>query len=164
MALASPHIAVAELRHLLARMESYGPAHAGSLLFGVDEVDSHLPGGGLQRGHLHEVLEGGTASSHAALATLFAAGILGRLPGPVLWCLRGRDLFAPALARVGLHPDRVIYCETWKDRDVRPQWKKAFVARALPATFISTRSSLRHGIFVKKQMLSIFLARNIAST
>ena len=28
------------------------------------------------------------------------------------------DLFAPALARIGLHPDRVIYCETWKDRDV----------------------------------------------
>jgi hypothetical protein len=43
-----------------------------------------------------------------------------RLSRPVLWCLRGRDLFAPALARVGLHPDRVIYCETWKDRDVLP--------------------------------------------
>jgi protein ImuA len=34
--------------------------------------------------------------------------------------LRGRDLFAPALARVGLHPDRVIFCETWKDRGVLP--------------------------------------------
>jgi protein ImuA len=42
------------------------------------------------------------------------------MQGPVLWCLRGCDLFAPALARVGLHPDRVIFCETWKDRDVLP--------------------------------------------
>jgi protein ImuA len=24
------------------------------------------------------------------------------------------------LARVGLHPDRVIYCETWKDAEVLP--------------------------------------------
>jgi protein ImuA len=38
----------------------------------------------------------------------------------VLWCLHSRDLFAPALARVGLHPDRVIYCETWKDAEVLP--------------------------------------------
>jgi protein ImuA len=48
----------------------------------------------------------------AAIATLFTAGIVARIPGPVGWCLRGRDLFAPALARIGLHPDRVIYCET----------------------------------------------------
>jgi protein ImuA len=90
------------------------------LPFAVTEIDQHLPGGGLARGHLHEVIEGGPAGEHAAVATLFAAGIAARIPGPVLWCLRGRDLFAPALARIGLHPDRVIYCETWKDRDVLP--------------------------------------------
>jgi protein ImuA len=86
----------------------------------VPGVDAHLPGGGLARGALHEVIEGGPASEFAAVATLFAAGILARLPGPVLWCLRGRDLFGPALARIGLHPDRVIYCETLKDRHVLP--------------------------------------------
>jgi len=64
------------------------------------------------------VTEGGTASKYAGLATLFAASVVARLAGPALWCLRGRDLFAPALARIGLHPDRVIYCETWNDRDV----------------------------------------------
>jgi protein ImuA len=83
-------------------------------------VDNRLPNGGLARGHLHEAIEAGAASQYAGLATLFVAGILARMPGPVLWCLRGRDLFAPALARVGLHPDRVIFCETWKDRDVLP--------------------------------------------
>jgi protein ImuA len=55
------------------------------------------------------VTEGGTASKYAGLATLFAASVVARLAGPALWCLRGRDLFAPALARIGLHPDRVIY-------------------------------------------------------
>jgi len=118
MAIASPPTAVAKCRRLLERLESHGAGPAASLPFGVAELDGHLPGEGLQRGHLHEVVEGGPASSYAGLATLFTAGILARLPGPVLWCLRGRDLFAPALARIGLHPDRVIYCETWKDRDV----------------------------------------------
>ena len=36
----------------------------------------------------------------------------------MLWYLASRDLFAPALARAGLHPDRVIYAETWWDAEV----------------------------------------------
>jgi hypothetical protein len=59
-------------------------------------------------------------AKYVGLATLYVAGILARMQGTVLWWLRGRDLFAPALARVGLHPDRVIFCETWEDRDVLP--------------------------------------------
>lgn len=34
--------------------------------------------------------------------------------------MRGRDLFAPALASVGLHPDRVIYVETQRDAEIFP--------------------------------------------
>jgi protein ImuA len=121
MAPASPPIAIAELlRRQLERLESHDRAEGAVLPFGVASLDRHLPGGGLALGHLHEVIEGGAAGEYAAVATLFAAGILARIPGPVLWCLRGRDLFAPALARIGLHPDRVVCCETWKDGDVLP--------------------------------------------
>jgi protein ImuA len=52
-------------------------------------------------------MQAGAASEHAAVATLFVAGILARNKGPVLWCLLRRDLFAPALAGAGLHPARV---------------------------------------------------------
>jgi protein ImuA len=103
----------------------------GGSAFGIAAVDGHLPGGGLCRGHLHEIIEAGPASEHAGLAALFAAGILARLSGPVLWCLRGRDLFAPALARIGLHPDRVIYCETWKDGDVLPAVEEGLRCKGL---------------------------------
>ena len=120
MAQASPPTAIAELRRWLERMDSQGCEAVATLPFGIPEVDDRLPRGGLARGALHEVIEGGAAGEFAAVATLFAAGILARIPGPILWCLRGRDLFAPALARVGLHPDRMIYCETWKDADVLP--------------------------------------------
>ena len=34
--------------------------------------------------------------------------------------LRLQSLFAPALARAGLHPDRVIYAETWRGAEVLP--------------------------------------------
>jgi protein ImuA len=120
MAQASPPTPIAELRRWLERMQTHGCSAAETLPFRIPEVDARLPGGGLARGALHEVIEGGPAGELAAIATLFVAGILARIPGPILWCLRGRDLFAPALARIGLHPDRVIYCETWKDADVLP--------------------------------------------
>lgn len=131
MALASPPIAIAELRRTLERMETHGQTAGASKPFGVPALDERLPGHGLALGHLHEIIEGGPASEYASLASLFTAGILARLPGPVLWCLRGRDLFAPALARIGLHPDRVIYCETWKDRDVLPAMEEGLRCKGL---------------------------------
>ena len=143
MAMASPQMPIAELRHWLARMESHSRTSAALLPFGLAEVDAHVPGGGLQLGHLHEVIEGGAASEYAGLATLFAAGVVARLAGPVLWCLRVRDLFAPALARIGLHPDRVIYCETWNDREVLPAMEEGLKCRGLAAVVgEATRLSL----------------------
>jgi hypothetical protein len=48
----------------------------------------------------------------------------------VLWCLRGGDLFAPAVARV---PGQVIFCETWKDRDVLPAMEEGLKCPDLAA-------------------------------
>ncbi len=40
------------------------------------------------------------------------------MEGPILWCLRQRDLFSPALAGVGLHPERVIFAEAGDEKSV----------------------------------------------
>ncbi|MDF2975120.1 MAG: damage-inducible mutasis protein, partial [Microvirga sp.] len=110
-------LALSELRERIGRLESRGRSRK-ALPFGVRAVDRHLPGGGLALDSLHEVMETGFASEHAAVATLFVAGILARNKGPVLWCLSRRDLFAPALAGAGLHPDRIIYAETLRETEV----------------------------------------------
>lgn len=90
---------VAELRRQIEQLEGGAQARK-PLPFGVAAVDDHLPGGGLARGALHEVVEAGPAAEFAGSATLFTAGITARLKGPVLWCLTRRDLFAPGLAAV----------------------------------------------------------------
>ncbi len=84
----------------------------------------------LDAGQLHEFARAG-CKANTRPRDMFTAGSLARLPGPVLWCLKGRDLFAPGLARVGLHPDRVIYCETWKDRDVLPAMEEGLRCHGL---------------------------------
>src|SRR6478609_8003617 len=104
---------LADLRALIERLE-HGGRPRDLLPFGVAPIDGHL-GGGLRLGAVHEIADAG---DHPVLSALFAAGILARLDGPVLWCLRRRDLFAPALACVGLHPDRVIYAEAPRKGDL----------------------------------------------
>ena len=126
-----PRTIISDLRRALERVVRQGSRELAALPFGISELDAKLPGGGLSLGHLHEVIEGGAAGEYAGLAALFTAGILARHPGPVLWCLRGRDLFAPALARVGLHPDRIIYCETWKDAEVLPAMEEGLRCKGL---------------------------------
>jgi len=105
-----------DLRDKIARIERNGSAVADAVApVGVAEIDRALPGGGLTRGALHEAMGAGPDTEHAAAASLFVAGMLARLPGPVLWVLRQADLFAPGLAGAGLSPDRVIFAEAGKD-------------------------------------------------
>jgi protein ImuA len=103
--------ALAALRARIKQMESSHTRPVAVLPFGIAPLDHCLPGGGLALGALHEVIGGGVDLSHAAAASLFAAGIAARIPGPVLWCLTRADLFAPGLAQAGLAADRVIHLE-----------------------------------------------------
>jgi protein ImuA len=91
---------------------------AGVLPFGLPPLDEALPEGGLALGALHEAAAAEPGLAHEAVAMLFAAGIAARLEGAVLWALRSPDLFAPGLAGVGLHPDRVIYAEAGSEQAV----------------------------------------------
>lgn len=105
-----------DLRARIAQIEGVGVRYA-AVPFGVEELDQRLPGGGIAAGALHEIA-GSPDLADDASATVFLAGILARIDGPVLWCLRWRDLYAPALHLAGLHPDRVIYVEAGSDTNV----------------------------------------------
>jgi len=104
------------LRARIAQIEGSVQSHA-VVPFGIDAIDRHLPSGGIAAGALHEVA-GSPELADDAAATVFLAGILARFDGPVFWCLRWRDLFAPALHLAGLHPDRVIFVEAGSDTNV----------------------------------------------
>lgn len=114
----SDHPQLLALRAQIARIESGGKRARGVLPFGVQAVDTRVPGGGLALGALHEVAGGGNGAVHGAAASLFTAGIAARTSGQVLWCVTRADLFAPSLAQAGLHPDRVIYAEVGDEKAV----------------------------------------------
>jgi len=105
-----------DLRAQVARIERRGTAPgAATLPFGIPALDAALPEGGLARGALHEVFGASAEAGHGAGVALFAAGILARADGPVLWVSEHFDLFAPALADAGLGPERVLHVEAGRD-------------------------------------------------
>ena len=85
------------LRARIGAIEHRGSETGGVLPFGVEEIDSALPWGGLPLGGLHEVVGADGAAAG------FCAVVLGRLcaygadggRGVALWCL------GPALAQAG---------------------------------------------------------------
>ena len=114
---AAPSRAIVLLRERIARIERIHARGAAepSLPLGIEAIDQVLPTGGIRLGALHEAASAGPDTEHAAAATLFAAGILARLDGPILWVLRQADLFAPGLAGAGLQPNRIVFAEAGKD-------------------------------------------------
>jgi protein ImuA len=122
-----------ELRERIRRIERPAAAVHGVLPFGVAAIDRTLPGGGLARGAVHELLGMGGDEEDGALTAAFAAGILARLgphPNPppragegtgggiVLWCLPRPDLYGPGLAILGLDPARLVLVRARRDGEI----------------------------------------------
>ena len=123
---------LARLRAHVAGIEPGGaiPVTRPVISFGA-AIDAKLPWCGLPVGALHEVSGDGPDLEHAAAAAQLVAGALARLPGSVVWALDRHDLFAPGLAGVGLHPDRVIYAEAGRARAVLLVMEEALRQRGL---------------------------------
>lgn len=118
------------LRSRIARMQAADAANrrAAAICFGLPAIDDLLPGYGL-RAALHEVAGIGPEADHGAASALFLAGVLARCEGTVLWVQEWPDVFAPALAGVGLPPERVIYLQT--GRQVLAAMEDGLRARSL---------------------------------
>lgn len=121
------------------------------LPFGVGGLDSHLNGGGLRAGALHEVASRTCSMVDDAAATLFLAGIAAReaqnVNGPVLWASCRNDLYAPGLEQAGLPSANVIYAQPRDDAAllavvedaIRDGTPAAVVAEAAKVSMVATR-------------------------
>ncbi|TBE08808.1 ImuA family protein [Rhizobium ruizarguesonis] len=116
---------ISDLRDRIQHLEGAVARPKTVLPFGVADIDAQLPGGGLAYGALHEFAGGGSGAVDGAAAALFVAGIAARTKGKVVWCLARPDLFAPALAQVGLHPDRIVFVEAIREEYVLDAFEEA---------------------------------------
>lgn len=109
---------LADLRRQLALIEAGRDRPRPRLCFDVAAIDQRLDGG-LLIPALHEATGATASAGDEAAATAFIAGLAARLgSAPVIWAGPQRDLHAPGIAQLGLHPDRLIRVEARRDDDV----------------------------------------------
>jgi protein ImuA len=102
---------------LLQGFKLPGAGNAGGL--GLGAVEGAFPNGVFPTGAIHEFL--GFEQEHAAAGGGFIAGILSKLMqqgSACLWIGISRKLFPPALKAFGVEPDRVIFIDVKRERDV----------------------------------------------
>jgi protein ImuA len=114
-----------DLRRQLALLEAGRDRVRPRLAFDVAAIDQRLDGGLLVPA-LHEATGTTPSAGDEAAATAFIAGLAARLgAAPVLWAGRQRDLHAPGIAQLGLHPDRLIRVDARRDDDVLAAMEEA---------------------------------------
>jgi protein ImuA len=159
---------LSELRERIRRIEQPTAAVHGVLPFGIAAIDRMLPGGGLARGALHEILGMGGDEEDGALAAAFAAGILGRLArtgnGTVLWCLPRQDLYGPGLAAHGLDPARLVLVRASRDTEILWAMEEGLRASGIAAVVgevgtLAAVASRRLQLAAERSGITAFLLR-----
>jgi protein ImuA len=104
---------LAALRARVARLDRSGGTRAeGDTVSLCDPIDRRLPGGGLARAAMHEVL-----AADPGAAAGFCALVLARARGTVLWIASEPDAWPPGLARFGLSPADLVLVQTPRRQD-----------------------------------------------
>ncbi|WP_448701379.1 ImuA family protein [Mucilaginibacter sp. AW1-3] len=132
---------------------------------GLGAVEGAFPNGVFPLGAIHEFLNAG--QEHAAASGGFIAGLLTTLMqngGACLWISASRTLFPPALKTFGVEPDRIIFIDLKRERDVLWAMEEALKCEGLAAVIgelreITFAQSRRLQLAVEKSKVTGFVLR-----
>ena len=126
---------LAALRTRLARLGPAGERPEPGAIPLCPEMDRALPGGGLARAALHEIL-----SDDAGAAAGFAALLAARSGGAVFWVACGPDAAPPNPVRFGLPPSRLVVVRPAGAEDALWAAEEALGCRAATAVVLAGRA------------------------
>ncbi|MBS1530796.1 MAG: Error-prone repair protein ImuA [Bacteroidetes bacterium] len=156
-----------KLRKDILLMEGFNPPSAGGVSsIGLGDIESAFPNGVFPVGAIHEMMC--PSPEHVAASSGFIAGILGSLMekgGACLWIGVGRELFPPSLMAFNTEPDRMIFIDVQKERDVLWVAEEALKCEGLSAVIaelrdISFAESRRLQLAVENSKVTGFILRN----
>lgn len=166
---------IARLQKDILLLQGFKPLSSGNAInLGWGQVDNAFPESSFPTGAVHEFLCSGTGN--LAASSGFISGMLATLMGKngaIAWISSARTLFPPALKRFGIEPDRVIFVDLQKERDVAWAIEEALKCGALAAVVgeikeISFTTSRRLQLAVEESQVTGFLirknARNLSTT
>ena len=158
---------ILQLQKDLLPLQGFKPPPAGALVdVGLGPVAAAFPNASFPTGAVHEFLSAG--AENAAAAGGFIAGLLASLMqnGRVgVWISAARTLFPPALKVFGIEPDKIIFIDLAKERDVPWAMEEALKCEGLGAVVgelqdISFTTSRRLQLAVEQSRVTGFILRH----
>ena len=126
---------VSALRARIARMERGVAADAGTIPL-CAAIDHALPGGGLGRASLHEVL-----AADPGAAAAFCALILARATGSVVWISATPDAWPPGLSTFGLDPADLVLVRAERPADGLWAFEEALRSPSIAGALLVVRGT-----------------------
>lgn len=150
----------------ILRMQGFKSSGNPTLDMGLGPIKDAFPNGSFPLGAVHEFLSGRVEDS--ASTGGFISGLLSSLmgnTGTTLWISSSRTLFPPALKSFGLEPDRFIFIDLQKEKDVIWAMDEALKCGALSSVVGEIReidfiTSRRLQLAVEQSQVTGFILRN----
>ncbi|MHB1177598.1 MAG: ImuA family protein [Daejeonella sp.] len=128
------------LQKSILQMQGFIPPASATDIVGLGPVEAAFPNAVFPAGAIHEFLS--ATPEQAAASGGFISGILNALMqhgGTCLWISMSRTLFPPALKTFGLEPDRIIFIDLEREKDVLWVMEEALKCSGLAAVIAEVR-------------------------
>lgn len=157
---------IAQLQSDILRLQGIRPSSHTVVDPGLGPIVQAFPNATFPLGAVHEFLAAG--KENTAATNGFIAGLLSSLVGingAVMWISSYRTLFPPALKMFGIHPDRFIFTDLKKEKDVLWAMEEALKCDALVAVVgeiqdLGFTASRRLQLAVEQSQVTGLVVRN----
>jgi protein ImuA len=157
---------ISELKMEILRLEGFTSLCNPTLNIDLGPLCEAFPNATFPTGAVHEFLS--TNSEDAAATSGFISGLLASLMGnngTIAWISSSQTLFPPALKSFGIAPDRFIFIDLQKEKDVLWAVNEALKCGALAAVVgeireIDFTTSRRLQLSVEESKVTGFILRN----
>jgi protein ImuA len=155
---------IQQLQREVLSMQKAGKGTGPGMETGLWEVEKAFPENTFPLSAVHEFIS--DSKENAAATNGFMAGLLGRLinKGTAVWVSNKRNIFPPALRNYGIDPERIIFIDLWKQKDVLWTVEEALKCNAVSAVIgelseLSFTESRRLQLAVEQSKVTGFIHR-----
>ncbi len=160
---------IAGLQRDILLLQGFKQASSTSVDMGLGRITAAFPNGIFPTGVIHEFVN--IATEHAAATAGFVSGLLNALMqggGACIWISTRRTLFPPALKAFGIAPERIIFVDLEREKDVLWAMEEALKCEGLAAVIgevkeISFTASRRLQLAVEQSRVTGFILRREAA-
>jgi len=163
------HNIIQQLQKEVLSMQRLRREPGQSLDTGLWQVEQAFPGGVFPLGAVHEFIS--NACQDAAATNGFMTGLISQLvqKGIALWVSNRRTIFPPALSAFGIDPERIIFIDVWRQKEVLWAIEEALKCHALTAVIgelgeLSFTESRRLQLAVEQSRVTGFIHRYSANS